>query len=280
MPRYRLQVAYDGTAYVGWQVQPNGPSVQAAVQRAIGQLTGEAEVKVLGAGRTDSGVHALGQVANFHTDSPIPTAKMQQALQSFLPDDIVIREAAEVADGFHATHSAVKKRYRYVILNTPRADPLVRRYAWHHHGSLDVEAMQGAAQELVGTHDFRCFESQFPNRASSVRTVLEATWGRQGGWPLWSSDAGPPDARSSIAAENDGSFLWFDIVADGFLYNMVRTIVGTLVRVGRGYWDESDVRRIIAGQDRSLAGDTAPARGLYLVAVDYEVSEGAAGFVE
>ena len=275
MRNIRLTIAYDGTDYVGWQVQPNGPSVQAAVQRAIGQLTGETGVTVLAAGRTDSGVHALGQVANFHTNSPIPTEKFQQALQSFLPEDVVLREAVEVAEDFHATYSAVKKRYRYAVLNAELADPLMRRYAWHYHGRLDVEAMHGASQALVGEHDFRCFETQFPNRASSVRTVLEAGWGRHDAWPLWSRRATPP-----AAGANDGSFLWFDIVADGFLYNMVRTIVGTLVRVGRGSWDTDDVRRIIAGQDRSLAGDTAPARGLYLVAVDYEVSEGAAGFVE
>ncbi len=265
MRNIRLTLAYDGTNYVGWQVQPNGPTVQAAVERAIHKLTGES-IRLLAAGRTDSGVHALGQVANFHTACTIPVEKFRPALEQFLPDDIAIRESAEVPAEFHATHWAIRKRYRYVIMTRDKRHPFLRNSVVRFTQPLDVAAMQQAADELVGTHDFRCFESQFGSRASSVRTVMEATFGRHAEWPVWErtdSLAGPPQPQSA------GDFLWFDIVADGFLYNMVRAIVGTLLKVGRGRWQPADIRRIIAGQDRSQAGETAPAHGLYLVKVDY-----------
>ncbi len=263
MRNVRLTLAYDGTDYVGWQVQPNGLSVQTVVERAIRELTGES-VQLLAAGRTDSGVHALGQVANFRTGSAIPGEKMQLGLQSFLPDDVVVRDVADVPEDFHATYSAKKKRYRYIIHNSRVANPFVRRYAWQFRGDLDSPAMHAAAQTLLGTHDFRCFESHFPNKATSVRTVLEATVGRYSHWPVWSQ----PDSLER-PLEPDGEFIWFDIVADGFLYNMVRAIVGTLIQVGRRRWTAEDVSRIVAGQDRSQAGETAPAHGLYLVHVDY-----------
>ncbi|MEX2286306.1 MAG: tRNA pseudouridine(38-40) synthase TruA, partial [Planctomycetaceae bacterium] len=254
---------YDGTNYVGWQVQPNGTSVQSIVTRASEQLTGAA-VKLIAAGRTDAGVHALGQVANFHTESTIPCEKMRAGLQSFLPEDVVVRDVADVPDDFHATYSACKKRYRYVIHNSRVSDPFTRRYAWRIGAKLDRAAMQDAAQTLLGTHDFRCFESQFPNKATSVRTVLEATVARTNVWRLWDADE-----NCSAPASGAGDYIWFDIVADGFLYNMVRAIVGTLVKVGLGKWTAADVRGIIEQQDRGLAGETAPPQGLYLVRVDY-----------
>jgi tRNA pseudouridine38-40 synthase len=266
MRNIRLTLAYDGTHYVGWQIQPNGPSIQAAVKSAIEKLTGET-ANVLAAGRTDSGVHALGQVANFRTDSSIPCEKICTGLQRFLSEDIVIREVREVDESFHATYSAKQKRYRYVIFNSPIVLPFLRDYVTHHHRKLDATMMQQAAERLIGTHDFRCFESQFPNKASSVRTVTEATVERCSIWPLWSEPIRQSQETESTNCRGD--FIRFDIVADGFLYNMVRAIAGTLLKVGEGKWTPDDVRRIIEQQDRSQAGETAPPQGLYLVHVDY-----------
>lgn len=310
MRNLRLTLAYDGTAYVGWQVQPNGVSVQAVVEQAIQRLTGE-EVRVFAAGRTDSGVHAIGQVANFYTKSTIPVGKFVLALQRFLPEDVIVREVREVPEDFHATYSATRKRYRYLIHNSRIPDPFLRRYVWRFGGKLDASAMHAAAQSLVGTHDFRAFESQWPNKSTSVRTVMEATVQRVAHWDAWTA-AGPPAralttgaaGQPTHAASGDtgpailsggersagehsteaaarsrneigspggaGDIIAFDIVADGFLYNMVRAIVGTLVEVGRGRWTVEDVRRILDSGKRSGAGDTAPARGLYLVSVDYD----------
>jgi tRNA pseudouridine38-40 synthase len=276
MRTIRLTLAYDGTGYVGWQVQPNGVSVQAVVEAALQKLTGET-IKVVAAGRTDSGVHALGQVASFRTKSAIPVDAFRPGLQHFLPEDIVVRDAAEVASDFHATYSATRKRYRYVIHNSRVADPFVRRYAWRIATPLDALAMNEAAQAIIGTHDFRCFESQFPNKATSVRTVFEASVGRCGGWPVWEwrtalcapGRGWPIGSHPVTADESHGDFIWFDIAADGFLYNMVRAIMGTLVKVGLGKWSADDVRTVIERQDRAHAGETAPPQGLYLVQVDY-----------
>lgn len=269
MRNVRITLAYDGTRYVGWQVQPNGPSVQTAVEKALSKLTGE-PVQVLAAGRTDSGVHAIGQVISFRTTSHVPGHKFASALQQFLPADIVARESAEVPMDFHATFSASRKRYRYVIHNVGFGLPFLERYAYRYRSLLDVAAMQSAAKRLLGTHDFRCFETQYPNKATSVRTIMECTVERTFGWSMWHCD-GPVTGESERvdAAAGQGDYVYLDIVADGFLYNMVRTIAGTLIRVGRGFWDADDVTRIIEGLDRDLAGDTAPAHALYLVKVDY-----------
>lgn len=271
MRNIRLTLAYDGTNYVGWQVQPNGPTVQAALEEAVRKLTGET-VRVLSAGRTDSGVHALGQVANFHTKSTIPVEKFRPALENFLPDDIAVRHADEVPSNFHATYWAVRKRYRYVILNRRERDPLLRNYALRYAPPLDVAAMQAAANELLGTHDFRCFESQYGRRASSVRTVEEATFRRCREWPVWSPSC-LPDIIKRMPADGvrrEGDIIAFDVVADGFLYNMVRAIVGTLLHVGRGRFSPGELRLILESRDRSRAGETAAACGLYLVQVDYD----------
>ncbi len=267
----RLLLAYDGTDYVGWQVQPNGTSVQSVVEEAIRRLTGE-DVKLIAAGRTDSGVHAVGQVANFHTTSAIPARQMRRGLQNYLPDDVVVRRVDDVPDDFHATYDAVRKRYRYVIRNDRVKDPFSRRYAWRFWGDLDVDAMHTAAQVLVGTHDFRCFESQWPNKATSVRTIEEAAVVRRDGWDVWESgerkaESGDADSRPLNA---DRSYITFDVVADGFLYNMVRAIMGTLIKVGRGAWTADDVARVVENGDRGQAGETAPACGLFLMHVEYE----------
>jgi tRNA pseudouridine38-40 synthase len=264
MRNIRLTIAYDGTNYVGWQVQPNGISIQTTVEKAIEKLTGE-KVSLITAGRTDSGVHAFGQTASFRTSSSIPCKNIQSGLQNFLPDDIAIREAHDVDKHFHATYSAQWKRYRYIIHNSRVPDPFVRHFAYNFRSNLDVGAMHSSAQCLLGKHDFRSFESHFPNKATSVRTVMEVTVDRYAGWPVWHQ------AESlKQTTKQDGPFIWIDIVADGFLYNMVRAIVGTLVKVGRGTWSAQDVQRILECQDRSQAGDTAPPHGLYLVHVEYD----------
>ncbi len=270
MRTIRMTVAYDGTNYVGWQIQPNGESVQAAIERAILKLTGE-QISVLSAGRTDSGVHALGQVVSFQTASPIPCDGFRKALQKFLEPDVIIRDLQETHAEFHATYSAKKKRYRYVIHNTRIHNPFLRNFVWHRHSRLDDEAMHQAGQELVGTYDFRSFESHWPNKATSVRTVMELTVRREHYCPIFfESPRGElPGPRNGGDSGHNGDFIWLEIVADGFLYNMVRSIVGTLIHVGTGRWTADDVRRIRDAMDRSQAGDTAPAQGLYLVEVDY-----------
>jgi len=263
MRNIRLTLAYDGTGYVGWQIQPNGLSVQAAVEAALREFTGF-QTSLIAAGRTDAGVHALGQVANFRTESTIPCRGFRAGLQTFLPADILVRHADEVDLSFHATHAARRKRYRYVSDNARAAHPFLRNYAYEFHSPLDVPAMHAAAQVLVGKHDFCAFESHHPNTASSVRTIFEASVGRCAGWPVWNADA----TRERVSA-SPGTFVCIEVVADGFLYNMVRAIAGTLIRVGERKWDADDVRRILEGQDRRQAGGTAPACGLYLVSVDY-----------
>ena len=261
MRNIRLTIAYDGTNYCGWQVQPNGTSIQTVVEAAVQKLTFES-VNVLASGRTDSGVHALGQVAHFHTNSPIPCDKFRSGLQRFLPDDIVVRSAEEVPADFHARYHAVRKRYRYVIHNNRVAIPFLQRYVHRIGKPLDAVAMHAAAQSLLGTHDFRSFESHFPNRSSSVRTVMELNVTRRVGWDLWSPMPG--------AVAEDGDFICIDIMADGFLYNMVRSITGTLLKVGYGNWPVDKVREILENQTRDHAGATAPPHGLYLVHVDYD----------
>ena len=260
----RMTVAYDGSNYVGWQSQPNGPSIQAAIEKGIEKLVGH-HCPVLAAGRTDSGVHALGQVISFQTLSTIPVGNWPSALQSCLPYDIVIRDAREVPADFHATFSAKRKRYRYVIQNSPWPLPFLRQYVYYLRRELDAEAMHDAAQVLVGKHDFRCFETDWPNKATSVRTVLEVTVQRTAGWPMFA-----PQGMALPPPDGQLPFITLEIVADGFLYNMVRTITGTLINVGRGKWTRSDIQRILESQIRSAAGSTAPACGLYMVHVDYE----------
>lgn len=258
-----LTISYDGTHYVGWQVQPNGVSIKSTIEDAICKLTG-ASTNLLTAGRTDSGVHAIGQVASFQTESKIPCNKIQTGLQTFLPNDIVIRDVKEVPLEFHATYSAKRKRYRYLIHNSKTINPFVRRYAWRYSGDIDTEAMHRAAQQLLGTHDFRSFESHYPNKSTSVRTIEEVTVNRYSHWAAWSQTE-----SLAIPPTPDGEFIWIETVADGFLYNMVRAIVGTLLAVGRGKKEEEDIPQILQAMDRAQAGETAPACGLYLVHVDY-----------
>lgn len=262
----RLRIAYDGTRYCGWQVQPNRVTVQGCVEEAIRKTCGESH-RLLCAGRTDSGVHALGQVANFTTSARIPPEKWRPALQAHLPEDIVILESDEVPAGFHSTFWAASKRYRYVILNSVVSDPFLRSYSWRISQDLDVEAMHEAAQCLVGTHDFRSFESHWPNKATSVRTVMEVTVQRRHKGELFTPRS--LAAQDATPTDGKGELICLEIEADGFLYNMVRTITGTLTYVGRGTWTKSDVERVLKSQDRSNAGGTAPACGLFMVETKY-----------
>ncbi len=270
MRNIRLTLSYDGSEYVGWQTQPNGTSVQAVVEAAIERFTGSS-VSLIAAGRTDAGVHALGQVANFRTLSPIPCAGFVAGLQTYLPRTIIVLRAEEVDLSFHATYAARRKRYRYVIQNARAVHPFLRRYAYEFPAPLDERRMHEGAQVLVGTHDFRAFETEHPNTRSSIRTVFEVTVGRYDGWAAWNafgSQGGPLAQRAG--GNSTGDFIWIEIVADGFLYNMVRAIAGTLIRVGQRKWDAGDVQRILESQRRTEAGPTAPACGLYLVHVQYD----------
>lgn len=263
-----LTLAYDGTDYRGWQVQPNGPSVQDAVESAVRKLTGE-QTRVYCAGRTDSGVHAIGQAANFQTSSKVPIENIRRGLQNFLPADITVVSACEVSREFHATYSAVWKRYQYLICDSDVCPPFLNRFVHRCRFHLDVDLMSAALPFLRGTHDFRCFETEFPNKSSSIRTIQQATIQRIPVWHPWTADhLWKPEYGRPYSAV-DAPFLLFDIVADGFLYNMVRAIVGTLMEIGRKKYPPESMVSIIQSMDRSRAGITAPAEGLFLVHVEY-----------
>ena len=263
-----LTIAYDGTNYRGWQVQPNGLSVQECVENAVERLTGERQ-RVYCAGRTDSGVHALGQVANFPTNSSIPIGNIRRGLQTFLPDDIVIVSAEEVSKSFHATYSAIRKRYRYVIHDGDLCPPFLKHYVYRSQNQLDANRMAEAANFLLGTHDFRCFEKHFPNKSTSVRTIMDVSVRRISCWFPWTS---PHDWAPTYGRRHDHPempLIVFEVLADGFLYNMVRAIVGTLMEIGRGKQSPDSLGDVIRSMDRAKAGMTAMPNGLYLVSVEY-----------
>lgn len=242
--RIKLILHYDGTAYHGWQKQPGMPTIQQAVERAIETLCG-CPVTLVGSSRTDAGVHALGQTAHFDIDCPVPTENFARALNNLLPDDIVVADASEVTSDFDAIGSTKSKRYRYTLC-TAAVRPVQRiRYCWHRPAPLDIEAMEQAATRLVGTHDFKSFASAADTRESSVRTVLQCE------------------------VFHRGDEILIDVAATGFLYNMVRNIVGTLVEVGRGRWQPKEIDRILEAKDRTSAGPIAPAAGLCLMQIEY-----------
>ena len=248
MRSIKLTLAYDGTAYAGWQVQPGRTTVQGVLEAALERITGES-IRVVASGRTDAGVHALGQVASFQTESRLAAEVFCRALNAELTHDVAVLAAVEAPEGFHALRDAVRKRYRYVIRDGPVRDVFRRHYCWQHRLRLDAEAMDRAARSLVGRHDFSSFESSGAERQSSVRTVYEIGVARgQGG-------------QSHV--------ITLQVEADGFLYNMVRAIAGTLVEVGRGAQSESWVAEVLAAADRRAAGPNAPPQGLFLVHVDY-----------
>lgn len=244
MRNLKLVLCYDGTDYHGWQRQGELPTVQLALENALAELTTE-QISTTASGRTDAGVHALGQVVHFYTASAHSPKVLVRGLNAILPREIRVLDAQEVPQAFHATLDAKSKHYRYVIDNRPIADPFQLRYRWHVHRPLDVDAMSRAANVLLGRHDFRSFETEWPNRISSVRTITR------------------------LDVVRDGTNILIDVEADGFLYNMVRTIAGSLELVGAGKRSESWLAEALAAERRAMAGPTAPAKGLFLVSVRY-----------
>lgn len=255
MKRILLKVAYDGTEYVGWQMQPNGTSVEEVLSRCLSELLGE-EIAVIGASRTDSGVHADGNIAVFDTETRIPADKICFALNQRLPEDIVIRESREVDPGFHPRHCACTKTYEYTIYNDVHPDPLIRRYAHFVYVPLDVDAMRRAAAYLTGEHDFASFCSAGGQQKTTVRTIYDISITAEGG---------------RVSGDRNGAgTVRIRISGNGFLYNMVRIIVGTLIKVGHHVYDAEHVEEILAACDREKAGPKAPAKGLKLVGIIYD----------
>jgi tRNA pseudouridine38-40 synthase len=246
----KLTLSYDGSDFSGWQVQPDAGTIQGTLASAIGRLTGE-NVLPQGSGRTDAGVHALAQVATFSTGSPIPPENFVRALNDILPASIRILDVAEVPTDFHARKSARAKTYRYRIYREPICPPFLARYVWHFPYPLDEDAMMKAAPLVEGEHDFTSFAAVDPERgqengeASKVRTIF------------------------SSSCERQGKELVYVVRGSGFLHHMVRNLMGTLILVGKGTLQTSDIQRILEARDRSAAGATAPASGLFLVNVEY-----------
>ncbi|MBV9183794.1 MAG: tRNA pseudouridine(38-40) synthase TruA [Acidobacteria bacterium] len=260
MRNLKLLLAYDGTDFRGWQVQPRSPTIQGELSSAIGRVTGE-NVLPQGSGRTDAGVHALAQVATFQTESPIPTANLVIALNDILPSTIRVLEATEMPPCFHARKSAQAKTYRYRIYRGSICPPFLARYVWHYPYPLDFEALESAASTIEGERDFTSFASvdrEKEARSSpasetektdvektNIRVVFSSTWRRA------------------------GDELVYEVKGNGFLHHMVRNLVGTYVLIAKGTLQPEDMLKVVAAKDRSAAGATAPASGLYLVDVEY-----------
>jgi tRNA pseudouridine38-40 synthase len=244
----KLTVAYDGTAYCGWQFQPDKPTIQGAIEATWQRLTQES-LRLTAAGRTDAGVHALGQVVGLATETRLPNADLHRGLNALLPEDIAVVTIEEARENFHATYDAIGKRYQYRIHNARSPSVFARNYTWHVPQPLDAAAMHAAGQALVGRHDFSSFETAGSERPDSIRTIHELIGLRRTG--------------------EHADRITIDVHGDGFLYNMVRTIVGTLVEVGIGKRDTNWPAEVLAAQDRRRAGQTAPPHGLFLVRVDY-----------
>ncbi|QHS51135.1 tRNA pseudouridine(38-40) synthase TruA [Edaphobacter sp. 12200R-103] len=260
MSHWKLTIVYDGSPYHGWQIQPGLPTVQGVLAEAIRHITGET-ILPQGSGRTDTGVHALGQVASFSLKSPIPGPNLQRALNNLLPPSIRILNAEAVPPDFHARHSAGRKIYEYRISTHAICPPTLARFVWNCTWPLDMERMQEAAQHVIGTHDFTSFAAATPDLAtrqanetedsletqekSSVRTIFASSWHRE------------------------ESLLIYRVTGSGFLHHMVRNLVGTLVDVGRGRTSPDALPGILAARARPAAGPTAPPQGLFLLEVDY-----------
>ena len=244
MKRVMLTVAYDGTAYHGWQIQPNGETIEGILNRCLSETLGE-KIEVIGASRTDSGVHAMGNIAVFDTDSPIPADKISYALNQRLPEDIKIQKSEEVASDFHPRHCESRKTYEYRIYCAPFPMPVKRLYAHYTYIPMDVERMCRGASYLVGKHDFKSFCSAEAQVETTVRQV------------------------DSVEVVQEGQEIVIRVAGRGFLYNMVRIIAGTLMEVGRGHIVPEEVKTILEAKDRQAAGPTAPACGLTLVKYEF-----------
>lgn len=244
MKRIRLTVAYDGTDYCGWQVQKNGITVEEVLNRALSRLTGE-DITVIGASRTDAGVHARGNVAVFDTDTRIPAERIACALNTLLPEDVVAVKSEEVPAGWHPRRCVSVKTYEYRILNREVPDPIRRRDTYFVSFPLDIERMREAAEYLKGEHDFKSFCSAHTAVKDTVRTIYD------------------------LEIEKEEDLITIRVRGNGFLYNMVRIIAGTLAGVGRGYFEPGEVKKMLDDKDRTKAGVTAPPQGLTLVGIAY-----------
>ncbi|MDD2752435.1 MAG: tRNA pseudouridine(38-40) synthase TruA [Candidatus Omnitrophica bacterium] len=253
MRNLRLEIEYDGTEYYGWQVQYNRKpevvshkfkTIQGVLEKTLQQILKE-KIRLIASGRTDSGVHAQAQVANFRTNSSIALKNLQKALNSLLPEDIKVKKVQQASPIFHSRFSAKSKIYRYTILNREFSNVFLRNTVYFYPYSLKIGAMQDAAKLLIGRHNFRSFQASAGKEKNPVKTIK----------------------KIKIAKLNN--FIYIDIEADGFLYNMARNIVGTLLEVGKGKFSEKDLRRILLAKNRKLSGPTAPAKGLSLIKVKY-----------
>ena len=245
MKRIKLTIAYDGTNYCGWQIQPNGITIEEILNKELSKMTGE-EILIIGASRTDSGVHAMGNVAVFDTETTVPAEKIAVALNQRLPDDIVITKSEEVPLDFHPRYCNCSKTYEYHIINTRIPIPTKRLTNYFVSYVLDIDKMRQAASYLVGEHDFVSFCNVRTDVENTVRTITD------------------------LDILTNGNEITIRITGNGFLYNMVRIIVGTLIRVGRGFYEPEKVKEILEAKDRKTAGVTAPAHGLMLVEIKYE----------
>lgn len=272
MRNIKLTIAYDGTNYCGWQIQNQDQksktknfvspacrqklSIQGVLEKGLKQILRE-KVRVIGSGRTDAGVHALAQVANFKTTSRLQAEEISRALNASLPRDIRITEAGEVDSKFHSQFSAKSKIYRYLILNSQNSNPFLFKFTHQTAFSLNISLMAREARSLEGEHDFKSFSASGTNVKSTVRRIKNISLVAQRRF-------------LPLGLGNKAGLIIVTIEADGFLYNMVRNIVGTLIDVGRGYFNEGDMRSILKAKNRQLAGRTAPAKGLYLCEVRYK----------
>ena len=245
--RILFTIAYDGTEYAGWQKQKydNVKTVQGTFENACKKLFGKQDIEVIGASRTDAGVHAIGQRAVIEVETPIPTTKIPFAIRSFLPDDIVVRKAEEVAENFHPRYDCVKKTYCYIFYYDDFCNPIVRKNSVFVYGKLDILAMKQAASYLIGTYDFKCFCTAGSSVTTTVRTIFDCN------------------------VEKKEHFITITITGDGFLYHMVRIIAGTLLEVAKGNKKAEDIISIINSKNRTKAGMTAPAKGLTLLEIYY-----------
>jgi tRNA pseudouridine38-40 synthase len=265
---WKLTVSYDGTDFRGWQVQPGEPTVQGELQAALGRITGETPLPQ-GSGRTDAGVHALAQVASFVLQAPIPAENLQRALNRTLPVSIRVLKVETVPDSFHARHSATAKTYEYRIFRGEICPPFLARYAYACPWPLRMPALKEAAQVFIGEHDFLSFAATDPDLATRSRADAPEQPRAEHADPLSTVRTIYASAWEERSTET-GTLLVYRVRGNGFLHHMVRNMVGTMLDIGRGQLNPEDISAIVAQRNRSAAGPTAPARGLFLHSVEYE----------